>query len=404
VSRTLGRRAGFWVAASVAAIALWTSAAPTVTYPLYASEWNLTTATTTAVFAIYPIVLVVFLAVFGNLSDYIGRRSTILIGLAASFAGVLLFAFAPSVEWLFVGRGFMGMGVALSLSPATAAIVEFSAPGTSKRAGAVTTAATATGLVLATLVGGALIQYAPLPTHLNFLVLAIVVAVVLSFAWFLPRHTAAEARGKWRPRALAIPRGVRRHFAIGAVAVMTAFGLGVIMLSLGADIAQTLIGSTNALVNGSVLALNAAFIGITAIVTRNVPALRLVIAGAPTMVVGMALLVVSSSTHSLPIFLVAGVITGSGYSLLFSGGLATVASNAPEHHRAGTLSTLYLVAYLVQGSLALYLGAVATASGLSLALDIGVAIVSTLGLVAFVLALALGRRPSTATGSIAVAN
>ncbi len=40
--RTLGRRASFWVASAVVAHTLWTSAAPSMTYPPYASEWNLT--------------------------------------------------------------------------------------------------------------------------------------------------------------------------------------------------------------------------------------------------------------------------------------------------------------------------------------------------------------------------
>jgi MFS family permease len=394
--RTISRQASFWVAASIAAIALWTSAAPTVTYPLYAEEWNLTTSVTTAVFAVYPIVLVVALAVFGNLSDYIGRRSAMLLGLAASFVGVVLFAAAPSVEWLFAGRAFMGLGVALSLSPATAAVVEFSAPGQSKRAGSVTTAATAIGLVLATLIGGALIEYAPLPTHLNFIVLAIVIAVVAAFTWFLPRHTAAEAQGRWRPRGITVPRGIRHFFLIGAVSLVTAYGVGVIFLSLGADIAQELIGSDNALVNGAVLGLNAAAVAVGAIAMRNVAPNTLVILGGITVAAGLALLFASSLQHSLPLFLVTAVVTGFGYSLLFAGGLGVVSAAAPVHHRAGTLSAMYLIAYFVQGSLALFLGALATGSGLQLALEIGAAIVSAFGIAAVVLGITLGRGGATA--------
>jgi hypothetical protein len=36
------QRASFWVATAVVAHTLWTSAAPSMTYQLYASEWNLT--------------------------------------------------------------------------------------------------------------------------------------------------------------------------------------------------------------------------------------------------------------------------------------------------------------------------------------------------------------------------
>ena len=389
--RTISRRSSFWVAAAIAAIALWTSAAPTVTYPLYAEEWKLTTSTTTAIFAVYPIVLVVALAVFGNLSDYIGRRSAMLIGLGLSFAGVVLFAAAPSVEWLFAGRALMGLGVALSLSPATAAMVDFSAPGQQKRASAVTTASTAVGIVLAVLVGGALIEYAPLPTHLNFVVLAVVVAVVWAFAWFLPRHTADEARGRWRPRGITVPRGIRHIFVIGAVSVTAAFLVGVIMLSLGADIAQELIQSDNALVNGSVLALNAAAIAVAAIALRNVRPVNLVMLGALATVVGLAVMFASSVQHSLPLFLVAAVITGFGYSLLFGGGLGIVSAAAPAHHRAGTLSAVYLISYFFQGTTALFLGALATGFDLQLALEVGAAVVSVFALAALVLAFTLGR-------------
>jgi hypothetical protein len=48
----LGPRASFWVAAGVVAHTLWTSAAPAMTYPLFAEQWHLTHSVTTAIFAI----------------------------------------------------------------------------------------------------------------------------------------------------------------------------------------------------------------------------------------------------------------------------------------------------------------------------------------------------------------
>ena len=166
--RTLGRRASFWVAAAVVAHTLWTSAAPSMTYPLYASEWGLTHTVTTAIFAVFPIVVVAVLIFSGDISDYMGRRSTILIGLSSSLLGTALFAIAPSVLWVFVGRAFIGLGVGLCAGPAAAALLEFSAAGQETRASSINTLAQAFGIVLATIVGGALIQYAPYPTHLNF--------------------------------------------------------------------------------------------------------------------------------------------------------------------------------------------------------------------------------------------
>jgi len=100
-----------------------------MSYPLYAAQWHLTPAVTTSIFAVYPLLVVTTLIMFGDISDYIGRRTAMLLGLAASLIGVLLFAAAPNVHWLFVGRACMGIGVGLSASPSAAALVEFSPAG-----------------------------------------------------------------------------------------------------------------------------------------------------------------------------------------------------------------------------------------------------------------------------------
>src|ERR1700724_2642861 len=137
----LGRRASLLFSAGVVSHTLWTSAAPALTYRLYAQEWHLTHTVTAGIFAIYPIGVVVMLVGFGGISDQIGRRATMLAGLFASLVGTLLFAVAPDVRWLFAGRALTGIGVGLAASPSTAAILEFSSRERAKRAASVTMAA-----------------------------------------------------------------------------------------------------------------------------------------------------------------------------------------------------------------------------------------------------------------------
>ncbi|HEY8717616.1 MFS transporter [Pengzhenrongella sp.] len=395
--QVLGQRASFWVAAAVAAVALWTSAAPSMTYPLYAAQWHLSPTVTTGIFAVYPATLVVVLVLFGDLSDYLGRRATILLGLVSSMLGVLLFAVAPNVGVVLAGRALMGIGVGLSLSPATAAMVEFSPPGQAKRASAITTAATALGLGLATLVGGGLIEFAPFPLHLDFWLLLVVVAGVFGAAWFLPRHTPDEATGRWHPRAPHLPRALRGLFTTSAVAVTAAFGVGAVMMSLGAQIARDLIGSDNALVSGATLTVFAAVGGVVAVLARNVPANKAIVLGGVVTALGMSLLGVAAAQSSLSVFLAASIGMGAGYSLLFLGGLSLISAKAPAHHRAGTLSAVYLVAYLMQGVIALGLGAEATAEGLRAALAVGAPAIAILAAAALTLALSIGRyRPQPA--------
>ena len=390
--RTLSRRASFWTAAAVAGISLWTSAAPTTAYPLYASTWHLTPTATTAIFAVYPVVLVVFLLIFGQLSDYIGRRATMLYGVGALLAGVLLFAIAPSVGWVYAGRALMGAGVGLALTAATAAVVEYSAPGKASRASSITTAATAAGLALATIVGGGLIEYAPAPLHLDFWVLLAVIAIVFGFVWQMPRHTKDESQGAWRPRPITVAKGIRVLYVASAVAVTAAYAFGSVFLALGAQVARQLIGTENIFVIGLILAIMSVTIGVTAMAGRRFPAGRLVAAGAVATLVDLALLETSAQTHSLPLFMAATVLGGISYGLLFSGGLGLITAHAPAHHRGGTVAAVYLVAYVLQGSIALTLGLVATASGLGTALLLGVIVIGSLAVLVIAAAGALAAR------------
>src|SRR5258707_2360350 len=115
----LGRRASLLVSAGVVSHTLWTSAAPALTYGLYAQEWHLTHTVTAGIFAIYPIGVVGMLVGFGGIFDQIGRRATMLVGLFASFAGGLLFSVAPDVWGGIAGRALIGICVGLAASPST---------------------------------------------------------------------------------------------------------------------------------------------------------------------------------------------------------------------------------------------------------------------------------------------
>jgi hypothetical protein len=127
-----------------------------------------------------------------------------------------------------------------------------------------------------------------------------------------------------------------------------------VFLALGAQIVRDLVGTGNIFVIGLLLAV--------------------------LTLVDLALLELAATAHSLPLFVATTIVGGTAYGLLFSGGLGLINTHAPANHRGGTLSAVYLVAYILQGAIALTLGLVATASGLSTALLIGVTVIATLAL------------------------
>ncbi|MFC0407106.1 MFS transporter [Roseomonas elaeocarpi] len=367
----------FLLAAGVVAHTLWTSVAPTIVYPLYARQWDLTPTVTAGVFAVYPLVVVATLILFGGLSDTLGSRRMMLYGVAASAMGVLVFGLASDVAMLFLGRVLMGIGVGLSAGPSAAALVEAAGPGGVRKASAATLIAQAFGFAAALLIGGALAQYAPYPTRLSFLVLFLLLVALLLGTWSLPRQNTGRPVA-WRPRLPKIPRELRRPFWLAAFTVMTAYGNGALIGSLGAQIAHELVQSDNLLVNGTTLALFPVALGMAGLGARGLCAPAVILWGAGASVAGMGCMAAAVSRHELGFLAVATMGSGVGYALMVYGGLALLGAAVPEAVRGATTSAAFLLSYLFTGVLTFGLGRLATVLGTGTAVITGVLILAAL--------------------------
>ena len=141
------------------------------------------------------------------------------------------------------------------------------------------------------------------------------------------------------------------------------------------------------------MALFAVTSGLIAILLKRLPPASAMILGGSITAMGLALLVLSTYQRSLPIFLAALTAAGAGYSLIFLGGLNLINANAPIHHRGGTLSAIFFIAYLMQGVIAMLLGAAATAWGLKVAIDFGSSFIALLSFASIALALSSRSSP-----------
>jgi hypothetical protein len=172
---------------------------------------------------------------------------------------------------------------------------------------------------------------------------------------------------------------------------MTAYTHGVLILSVGGQVAHDLVGSPNLLVNGAVLSLFPILLGAVGILGRSPSARIALILGSLASATGMGMLALAVAFHNLPVFLLSTATAGAGYSLLFGSALEVINKAAPADQRGGVLSALYLLAYLSLGAVALVLGLVATAKGLGPAVDLGAGIISVLSLATLGLTVSMMR-------------
>lgn len=389
----------FWTAAAVIIVGNWGTAAPSVVYPQYAREWGLSPVVTTTVFSTYGVVLAIVLIFFGGISDAIGRRAAMVGGLAFLAAGALLLAFAPSVGWLYAARVAQGVGIGLSLGAASASLVDFNVNGHPGRPSSVNTLSNSIGLLIATVAGGAIVQYLPAPTRSPFWILFVLTVLVLIASLWMPRHDAFDSDGSsssrgWRPRPIGVPRGSRRIFLASAFIGFTGLGIGGILLSLGAQIAKDLIDTTNVFVQGLLLGISSLVLGVVAIVFARVAPKVASVVGGVAGAAALLLFIPASVAHAMPVFVASQVLGGVAIGFGLLGGVGFIHRYAPAHHRAKLISAFYLVCYLAQGSVSAFGGIVATRVGLANAILIFAPTVAVIAVAAAIIA-ASTRIPGT---------
>ena len=130
-------------------------------YAIYEREFGFSKAVLTLVFATYALVLAPSLLVFGQLSDRLGRRRVMAAGFATATVGLVLFAVAGSLVWLFAARAVQGLAVGMISGAAAAALVELDPAPHEDRAALFAALAQAGGSASGPLVAGMLAQWAP---------------------------------------------------------------------------------------------------------------------------------------------------------------------------------------------------------------------------------------------------
>jgi len=143
--------------------------------------------------------------VLGNLSDCFGRRPVLLVSLAAYGLDLLIMGWAPTIGWLFVGRGLSGIFSATYVV-ASAYITDVTAPENRGRSFGWMGAAFGLGFVIGPAIGGILGDNAH---RLPFFVAAGLAAANVVYGYFVLPESLDPANR----RAFSL----RRAHAVGAL-------------------------------------------------------------------------------------------------------------------------------------------------------------------------------------------
>jgi MFS family permease len=338
------QRFGFALLAYAFAAIMVGTTLPTPMYALYSDRMHFEVLTTTVIFSTYAVGVLAALLVFGRWSDALGRRPVLLAGAGFALASAVVFLFADDVPLLLVGRVLSGLSAGIFTGTATAAIVETSPPDQRDRATAMATVANIGGLGAGPLLAGVLVQYAPDPLQLSFVVHIVLVLLAVGAVWAAPETSSRT--GSLGLQRLSVPAEMRPVFLTAATAAFAGFSVTGLFMAVVPTFVRSVIGIENHAVAGVVASSIFIASAIAQLSARRIPPRRAVAIGCAILVVGMVMLAVALYLPSLPLLVVAAVVAGIGQGISFSRGLAAIGELAPADRRAEVSSTYFVVAYV----------------------------------------------------------
>src|SRR5689334_9194018 len=342
---TLPPRVAFALVAAIIDLALFASGTPSPLYGTSRELWGFSPLVLTLVYATYAFGVLATLIVAGRVSDEVGRRPVLLAALTALMGASVLFMLADSVVWLFVARGIQGLATGLALGAASAALLDLHPRRDPAGVGLTNGIVSAGGMGLGVLVSSALVELAPAPRVLPYVVLLALFAIALAGAYAMPEPVAERHGLRLTPQRPGIPAGVRRPFLLASLGVISSWSIGGLFLSLGPALAATVFHSSDHFVTGIgmfVLAGSGALAQL--LFGRAAPWLGASL-GSIALAAGMILIVLSASEESAVLYVLGAVIGGAGFGVAFLGGLRVLSGAIPPAHRAQVMSAFYIVAY-----------------------------------------------------------
>jgi predicted MFS family arabinose efflux permease len=387
----VSRSTAFWSVAVLLVLVLAASGVPSPLYRVYQERFGYSSGVLTTVFAVYAFALLAALLVVGALSDHVGRRPVLVGALLLQAGAMVLFLAADDVGWLMAARVVQGLATGAMTGALGAALLDFER--SDRPLGPlVNSASPGLGLSLGAVGAGLLVEFVAEPTTWVFAVLTGVFVLAAGGVLLLPESSPRTPGGlaSLRPQ-VHVPRAQRPAFLLVLPCLAATWALGGLYASLGPSLVAGVFGVGDHLVGSLlILALNGTGL-VGSLAMRRAPAERAMIAGALVFAGGVTGTVTALLTGSLTLFFAAAVVSGFGFGSAFLGAMATVTRGVAPGERAGLLSSVFVVSYLMFSLPAIAAGIAAGAIGLARTAEIYGAAVVVLALVAAA-GLALRRR------------
>jgi MFS family permease len=314
---------------------------------VYQAKWHFQTSTLTVIFGVYAVALLASLLTVGGLSDFVGRRPVLMGAFGLLTAGMIVFACAQGVAWLFAGRIMQGLAAGASIGTLSAGIIELAPPGRQRLATLLNALIPSIGLGLGALVAGAFAEWAPDPTVLVYLAVAAAVATLVVLIAFAPE--SEQPRGgalkSLTPR-VRIAAPVRSAFLQAVPSLFAPWAQMGLTLSLLVSVTSARFGVTNRFEAGLVVVAVCAAGALAGFALRDSTPSGSTMLGSVGLIVGIPVTLAGLRADILSLFILGSIVGGLGLGASLSGSIRTLSVLPAPQERGEFFAGVYVVGYL----------------------------------------------------------
>jgi len=325
-------------------------------YPLYQEAWQLRTSDISLIYVLYMLGALCGLLFMGRLSDTLGFRAVMLLGLLLGWGGTLLTMLAWDLTSLNIGRFAVGLSSSLIVTSATVGLMQISKGDNSQWVSMMTSFLLAFGFGLGPLTGGVIGQWLPYPlvvTYIPTLVLCLLAVYGLLRIELKPQVLPAGGTLSWRtflPRLTGTSRADAWPFILTCACPFFAFGMFGLYASMSPLFLEKMLPWHGPVVSGTAIGVILLASAGTQLLCARLPVRWCGLLGLLAVVVSNALLILNFKAGSSLVFMLGVCATALGHGLCLLAGISMVNRIASPAQRSGLISTYLVCGYV--GSIA----------------------------------------------------
>lgn len=337
------KQIGFIASIIVMIVVYGASSSPIPLYSNFQSALGISKVSLSLTAVTYFLGTVISLLFFGRVSNYIGRRKTILITIFMAIIGCLSFIYINSFNVFLVARLVQGISCGLASSCVAAYMVDTTPNESSTLSAIVTSGCTMIGLTFGSFSSAVLMNLS-----LNTVFVLIIILLVISAILIVLGEETVEVHdgvlSSIKPY-VEFPSEIRYLLIPASAIFVGTWAVGGFYQAFSSTIAVDQFGVKNAILAAAIFSSLMApqILGNTLIkYISNVKAQRW---GMVLFSVSMILIVVSFEYKLVGLFLILSILAAIFIGISFASTMEIILSKIKQSQRAGVLSTIYLISY-----------------------------------------------------------